>query len=349
MRRAALEVQHLRRDLPFTPGAGPNGGDWFLPWRQLQLAFAERGVALHTPDVHAGQPQAFELHLNAQRGAGAVPSYVFIYEDPLVRPLNDDRALLARYRKVFTWHLGQLAELRNAVRLDYPNTLQPRRTPGFAGRDLHCVMLASNKALMKPDARSLHERRIATIRAFERLAPQRFALYGQGWDIPAVRPGLAGRALKRVHEWVSRVAPGRRPFPSWQGKALRKTDVLDRARFAITYENSRGSPGYLTEKLFDCLASACVPVYIGSPGWQQVVPADCCIDGDRFADPAQLVAYLETITAAQFEALQAAGRAFLEDPQTARFSHDHFCRVIVQTVMDDLPASDAGALRNPDG
>ena len=111
----------------------------------------------------------------------------------------------------------------------------------------------------------------------------------------------------------------------------------------------KARPGYLTEKLFDCLASACVPVYIGSPGWQQVVPADCCIDGDRFADPAQLVAYLETITAAQFEALQAAGRAFLEDPQTARFSHDHFCRVIVQTVMDDLPASDAGALRNPDG
>jgi alpha(1,3/1,4) fucosyltransferase len=344
--RAALEVQRLRQDLPFRPGAGPNGGDWFLPWRQLQQAFAERGVDLHTPDLHADRPLAFELHLNAQRGAGVVPSYCFIYEDPLVRPINDDRALLARYRKVFTWHRGQLQELPNAVRLDYPNELQPRATPGFAGRDLHCVMLASNKALMKPDARSLHERRIATIRAFERLAPQRFTLYGQGWNIPAVRPGLAGRALKRIHEWLSRLAPDRRPFPSWRGRALRKTDILDRARFAITYENSRGSPDYLSEKLFDCLVSGCVPVYIGSAGWQQVVPPDCCIDGDRFDDPAQLVAHLDRVTPAQFEAMQAAGRAFLGDPKTQRFSHDHFCSVIVQTVLADLHALGSTARSN---
>ena len=28
-------------------------------------------------------------------------------------------------------------------------------------------------------------------------------------------------------------------------------------------------------------------VVYGAPGWQEVIPADCCIDGDRFADPAE--------------------------------------------------------------
>ncbi|MBL8330486.1 MAG: hypothetical protein JNJ71_16740 [Rubrivivax sp.] len=341
-RLAALEAQHLRRDLPFTPGAGPNGGEWFLPWAALQAAFAARGVALHTPDVHGAAPLAFELHLNAQRGAGRVPSYCFIYEDPLVRPLNGDPAVLSRYRKVFTWHLQHQRELPNAVALDYPNALQPRATPGWAGRDLPVVMLASNKALMRADPRSLHERRVATIRAFERLAPQDFTLYGQGWHIPAVQPGALGRGLKRLNEWASRLQPARQPFPSWRGRAARKTDILDRARFAICYENSRGSPGYLTEKLFDALASGCVPVYIGAEGWQQRMPPAVCIDGDRFADPADLVASLQQVSPEEFESRQAAGRAFLQAPATQRFSQAHWCRVLVETVMSDLPQEQEG-------
>lgn len=336
--RAALEVQHLRSDRPFTPGAGPNGGEFFLPWRQLQQAFRERGVELHTPDLHAGHELAFELHLNAQRRVAPVPSYTFIYEDPLVRPINGDLQTLARYRKVFTWSAAQ-QRLPNAVALDYPNELTPRATPGWDGRDTHCVMLASNKALLHDDARSLHAARVATIRAFERHAPGRFALYGRGWDIPAVRPGPAGRLVKRLHEWSRRLRPDHRPFPSYRGLARRKTDVLDRARFAITYENSRGSAGYLTEKIFDCLVSGCVPVYIGAPGWQQVIPADCCIDGDRFGDPAELVAFLDGVTPAQFAAYQAAGRAFLTAPATQRFSNAHFCRVLVDTILADLGAT----------
>lgn len=339
--RAALEVQHMRGDRPFTPGEGPNGGDFFLPWRQLQRAFAERGVDLRTPDMHAGHPLAFELHLNAQRQVSDVPSYTFIYEDPLVRPINGDRQVLARYRKVFTWSLEQ-QRLPNAVALDYPNELTPRDTPGWDGRDLHCVMLASNKALLHADPRSLHGTRVATIRAFEQFAPGRLALYGQGWNIPAVRPGHIGRIVKRLNEWAARLRPGHCPFPSYRGMAPRKSDVLDRARFAITFENSRGSPGYLTEKLFDCLVSGCVPVYIGAPGWQQVIPPDCCVDGDRFGDPTELVAFLDRVTPVQFAAYQGAGRDFLRAPLTQRFSNAHFCRVLVDTILADLAITVAG-------
>jgi alpha(1,3/1,4) fucosyltransferase len=337
MLRGALEVQHMRGDRPFTPGAGPNGGDFFLPWRQLQRAFADRGADLHTPDVHGHHDLAFVLSLNVQRKIGAVPSYVFIYEDPLVRPINGAPAMLARYRKVFTWNLEQ-QRLPNAIALDYPNDLTPRDTPGWDGRDIHCAMLASNKALLHEDPRSLHAARVATIRAFEQQAPGQFALYGLGWDIPAVRPGHVGRIVKRLNEWGRRLRPGHRPFPSYRGLTARKTDVLDRARFAITYENSRGSPGYLTEKIFDCLASGCVPVYIGAPGWQHVIPADCCIDGDRFGAPAELVDFLARVTPAQFAAYQAAGRAFLSAPATQRFSNAHFCRVLADTILAELAA-----------
>ena len=337
MMRASLHVQRMRGDLPFTPGAGPNGGEFFVPWRMLQQRFAERGVALHTPDTHAGHDVTFELHLNAQAHSRVRPAYAFIYEDPLVRPLNGDMAALATYRKVFRWNLTQ-QRLPNAVPLDYPNDLTPREVPVWAGRDLHCVLIASNKALLHPDARSLHAARVATIRAFETHDPQRFSLYGHGWDIPPVRPGHLGRIEKRINEWLRRAMPSRNPFPSYRGKVHTKREVLDRARFCITYENSRGSPGYLTEKIFDCFTSGCVPVYIGSPGWQQVIPADCRIDGDAFAQPRELVDFLDSVTPTQFEDYQRSMRDFLLRPATKRFGNEHFCNVLVNQILADLSA-----------
>jgi len=339
--RASLIVSHLGNDLPFTAGAGPNGGEFFLPWRGLQQAFAARGVELHTPDVNAGHAVAFELHLNAQRALrrpSVRPCYAYLYEDPIVRPINADRAVLAHYRKIFGSN-GELVDLGHFVRLDYPNDLTLREVPGWDGRDLHCVLIASNKALLHADARNLHAARVAVIREFERHAPARFALFGHGWDIPPVRPGHGGRIEKRLNEWMRRLRPGRRPFPSYRGKVGRKAEVLDRARFAICYENSRGSPGYLTEKIFDCFTSGCVPVYIGSPGWQQVIPAATCIDADRFRTPAELREFLDSVTPAQFADCQRAMREFLGAPSTQRFGNAHFCHVLVDTILSDLAGS----------
>ena len=72
---------------------------------------------------------------------------------------------------------------------------------------------------------------------------------------------------------------------------------LDRARFSICYENSRGSPGYLSEKIFDCLTSGCVPIYIGTTHARPPIPEDCFIDGDQFRTPGEMLAFIARIDA----------------------------------------------------
>jgi hypothetical protein len=339
---ATLVVQRLRDNEPFRPGAGPNNGDFFLPWRRLRSRFAEAGVALNTRDINAGQPVAFELHLNAQRHVHHPCAYAYLYEDPVVRPINADRAALARYRKVFTSN-EDLIDGEHILRLDYPNELALREVPGFAARDLFCVMIASNKALLHPHPRNLHHRRVEAIRFFERHAPERFALFGHGWDIPPVAPGVGGRLMKRLNEWKRRWRPGPPPFPSYRGKIGLKSDVLDRARFSICYENSRGSPGYLSEKIFDCFTSGCVPVYIGTNHAQPPIPPECYIDGDAFATPQQMLAFLEGVDAARFARYQAAIAAFLASPQAERFTNAHWCETLVRTILADLPPDAPGA------
>ncbi len=338
MRYANIVVQRERGNRIFQAGAGPNGGDFFLPWRQLREGFAREGIELNTPDLNAGRELSFEFHLNAQRRLPThTRCYTFLYEDPLVRPLNADRAQLARYRKVFAWN-EDLIDEAHVLRLDYPNDLHVRELPGWHARPLFCVLIASNKALRYADARALHGQRVEVIRHFEAHAPELFTLYGHGWDIPPVQPGAWGRIAKRLHEWRRRWRPADMPFPSYRGKVGKKADVLERARFCICYENSRGSPGYLSEKIFDCFTSGCVPVYIGSPHAEPALPPACFIDGDRFSSAAELLACLRSISEAQFSGYQQAMRAFLESPASARFGNRHFCERIVSTVIADLTA-----------
>jgi alpha(1,3/1,4) fucosyltransferase len=112
--------------------------------------------------------------------------------------------------------------------------------------------------------------------------------------------------------------------------------VLERARFCICYENSRGSPGYLSEKIFDCFTSGCVPVYIGTPHAEPAIAPACFIDGDRFASPADLLAFLRSVNEEQFAAYQRAMRDLLLAPASARFSNAAFCERIVTTIVADL-------------
>jgi hypothetical protein len=338
LRRATLVASQMRDNLPFTAGAGPNGGEFFLPWRMLREQFLRQGIELNTRDRNAGREVAFELHLNAQRRVPSDrPCFAYLYEDPIVRPLNAQRAQLARYRRVFTSN-EDLIDGRHILRLDYPNDLSLRPDlPGWPARDLFCVLIASNKALLRPHPRNLHALRVETIRFFEAHAPELFTLWGPGWDKPAVRPGHWGRIEKRLNEWMARLRRGARPFPSYRGVIEGpKREVLDRARFAICYENSQGSPGYLTEKIFDCFTSGCVPVYLGTTHAQPPIPADCYIDRAQFPDTASLLAFLRAVTPERYAAYRRAQADFLRSAAAQRFSNAHFCTFLCSQILSDL-------------
>ena len=68
----------------------------------------------------------------------------------------------------------------------------------------------------------------------------------------------------------------------YRGSVLVKKDVIRRYRFCICYENAHGLPGYITEKIFDCLVAGVVPVYLGWDGIRDYVPEDTFIDKKPF-------------------------------------------------------------------
>ena len=95
---------------------------------------------------------------------------------------------------------------------------------------------------------------------------------------------------------------------------------------------------FVTEKIFDCFTSGCIPIYIGSTHRTALVPEDCYIDGDRFNSPAEMLQFLQSIDADSHACYQTAIQRFLAGSDSVRFTNAYFCESLVNGVMVDLMA-----------
>ena len=220
----------------------------------------------------------------------------------------------------------------------YPNRFETGPWNGPEKRPLHCVLVASNKALTVVDPRDQYQARVRILDWYERHAPTDFHLFGRGWDRPAALPGRWGRVRNQLRKILARFLPAKSPYGTWRGPVDDKIELLTRARFCLAHENCRDLEGYVTEKLFDCFRAGCVPVYVGPKEIAELVPADCLIDGRAFATPAELAEHLRTIDDDAYRGYQERIRAFLLSARAQPFSQDHFADVMAREILADLPA-----------
>lgn len=107
---------------------------------------------------------------------------------------------------------------------------------------------------------------------------------------------------------------------------------MGRYRFAISYENIRDVPGYITEKLFDPFMAGTVPVYRGAGNVTDHVPADCFIDARRFPDHAALYGHLSAMTDECYLNYLEKIERFLASPQARPFSCDCFAETLLSEI-----------------
>lgn len=208
------------------------------------------------------------------------------------------------------WDSRQFLTLINSNKraFGWPAPIFDIRHPRFSAYKLREAWKA-NRARRGNDwlSTELYVDRLESIRHFG--TTEGFDLYGRGWSEPTSGADAVTRAA------IQRSYRGEIP-------ALDKLEVLERHKFCLCFENC-AFPGYITEKIFDCLVAGTIPVYLGAPDIAEYVPADTYIDFREFAGYAELEGYLRNMSASAAGAYREAARAFLSSAVAVRFTEEH--------------------------
>lgn len=160
--------------------------------------------------------------------------------------------------------------------------------------------------------RELYGERLKAIRYFS--AVPGFDLYGWRWDKMPKHPLYFhyGKYAKRA----------------WKGSPEDKTKIMGEYKFAICFENCE-APGWISEKIYDCFAAGCIPVYFGAPDITSYVPAECFIDFRKFKNYKELHQFLSSLSGEEMSGYREAIRQFLVKSVKENKSIEDFAKAIL--------------------
>ncbi len=303
--------------------------------RLLRAEFLKYGVELNNPDVNVGRTIAFHLLHDGQAIPNLPkPKYLIATENPFICPLNCDEEYLAQFDAVFTWN-RDLLHLPNTVPLFIPNQIRSEATPSFEERSIFSCIINANKVFPQSLSTDLYRERLLVIRWYEKNAPGEFSLYGLGWGKPSPAFNVTGKLKRRLGRLATQLF-GHKPFPSYAGEIEDKSTVYRNTKFAYCYENVADLPDYITEKIFDCFFSGCVPVYWGSNTISERIPSDCFIDRRQFNSTQEVHRYLKSMDAQTYARFQKNIADFLTSPAAMAFDTKQYVSIIRTRILNDL-------------
>jgi alpha(1,3/1,4) fucosyltransferase len=209
-------------------------------------------------------------------------------ESSLIIPFNYWRLLHVFFTKVYTWYTP-LIDNKKYFHIWIPKSTTGIETkPRKFSEKKFLILINKNTLpyypflLLNSFGKELYSERIKAIEFFERTIPDRFNLYGRGWNKPKKR-NLSERIF------------GYKKYVTYKGEIDNKITLLSHFKYCICFENLTNVDGYITEKIFDCLKAKCVPIYWGAIDIQKHIPKDCFIDFRDFGNYEELLIHLDSI------------------------------------------------------
>ena len=107
-------------------------------------------------------------------------------------------------------------------------------------------------------------------------------------------------------------------------------------KFAICFENSKNYNGWITEKIFHCFFSGCIPIYYGAKNISKIIPENCYIDFRNFKSNKDLILFLKRIDQKDFEKYIKNISLYLSSEKFIKhFTLDVFTKTIFQEIKKD--------------
>jgi hypothetical protein len=237
---------------------------------------------------------------------------VFInFEPPLYEDFGLTPKIVRLFDHLFTWNDG-IKKNEKVHKFYYPvKALMGLNLPTFEDRKISAMVLSDHES---DGSNELYSKRRELVSFYETLSDGEFFfhLYGRKWN-------KKGRNLK-----------------TYQGIAVDCIETLQRYRFAFVFENWSNDVGYITEKVFCAFSAGTVPIYWGASNLSTYIPADCYIDGRKFASFQEIDDFMAVMTKEEWCAYQERIRVYLESEKGDLFSPKRVAKLVVQEILKSL-------------
>jgi len=297
------------------------------PYGTLRELLRLKGIDLHTYDMTGISSADTVFCFNYRKrflqaclrsGIPRDKMVLFLYEPNVVMSEQYSPSVWRYYGKIFTYR-DDLIGRPGFFKMRLPQEQQLLDSfPSFSDRRFLTMINANKYSYVDGELYSYRRR---AIRFFEETTGD-FDLYGHGWgQNAALRPGtiLKGLSHRKPRALIKDIWQGFQKFSSYRGVIDRKHWVLSRYKYSLCFENDLAAPGYITEKIFDCLISGTIPVYLGAGNIEQYIPKDCYIDMRTFPGFPELYTYLLEYRESDFLRTQDAGQRFIRSDAFAKW------------------------------
>lgn len=314
----------------------------------LKEQFRNHNIDLSTQDInnvanadiviYNDMPKSFPTRKVGQK------IFLLAMESVAVAPDNFNLSLYAYFDKVFTWADDFINE-QNIIKINYSFLINPKTYIDFDHKNKFVCMVSGNK--FSNHNNEVYSERIKIIEFLEKNMPSDFDLFGTGWDkaykniklYNFVKWFQQNRILRKTWSMFQRffLLIGLKSllfkeYICYSGMLSPKIPTLTLYKFNICYENVDGIQGYITEKIFDCFFSGCVPVYFGASNITQYIPKATFVDRRDFKNNEELFLYLKSIKEPEYTNYQKNMLKFLQEGSN-QFSSEFNASKIVHHVI----------------
>ena len=332
--KISFEVDEFyQNNLIFNCKVSENRDNCFYPYYKLKTIFLNNNCNIDTCDINSIQDSDIVIYndmpkvLPNKKDIGK--SYLLIFESELIRPDNWDLEKHKYFNKIFTWN-DKFIDNKKYFKMNFCHLFPEKIEKDISKKQKLCTLIAGNKHIEHP--LELYSKRVEAIRWFEINHPDDFDLYGIGWDELRINNKYL-RYILRKTKLSKLIKPN---YPSYKGKVVSKNETLKKYKFSICYENARDIDGYITEKIFDCFFSGCVPVYWGANNITDHIPKECFIDKKDYHTYEELYEYMKNMSDKDYLKYLNNIETYLISDSSNEFKAEYFASNIVDVVLNDI-------------
>ena len=245
---------------------------------------------------------------------------LILWEPHTTAPDNFIGQYHTHFSKVYTWH-DQLVDNKKYFKIYYPVLRPMIKNPINFEDKKFCIMVAGNKFSGQPNEIYTERRKI--VEFFENNHPSDLDLFGGDWPTTykTFKGGIHGGIDKKIENMKS-------------------------YKFAISYENGKDIPGYVTEKIFHCFQAGIVPVYWGASNITSYVPKNCFISREDFKSNEELYDHLKSMSKDKYMEYIKNIQIFLDSEQAQLYSFDNFVKIMMELITTP-PMAKEDVLQQP--